>query len=137
MYLQSFLSHFGMVSKLLYAPSARNAVSKQRAVELQQHLVTDTASALNDRGARNAIEHLDERLDNWLASPDKGVLESVFESKADFEFINQSGWIIRRVFLIAEEIFITQETDGPKEMELAPIVSELQRLGSLCADKLN
>jgi len=136
MYLQSFLSHFGMVSKLLFAPSARNAVSKQRAVELQQHLGTDTASALNDRDARNAIEHLDERLDNWLAAQDKGVLESVFESKTDFEFLDQSRWIVRRVFLIAEEIFITQEADGPKEMELAPIASELQKLAGSCAEKL-
>lgn len=64
MFLQSFLSHFGMVSKLLFAPSAKKNVSKQRALELQKHLETDEKSPLNDRDARNAIEHLDERLDS-------------------------------------------------------------------------
>ena len=89
MYLQSFLSHFGMVSKLLFAPSAREKISKQRATELQQHLKTDTKSALNDRNARNSIEHLDERLDNWLSVIDKGILEAVFETRADFDFQSQ------------------------------------------------
>ncbi len=31
MFLQSFLSHFGMVLKLLYAPSSRQKISKDRA----------------------------------------------------------------------------------------------------------
>lgn len=137
MYLQSFLSHFGMVSKLLFAPSARENISKQRAIELQQHLETDTTSALNDRDARNAIEHLDERLDNWLSVSDKGILESVFETRAGFEYLDLSRWAIRRVFLVSEEVFIIQETGGPKEMKLSPILGELNRVSKVCREKLN
>lgn len=137
MYLQSFLSHFGMVSKLLFAPSARENISKQRAVELQHHLKTDTTSALNDRDARNAIEHLDERLDNWLSVADKGMLESVFEKRADFEYLDLSRWSIRRVFLVSEEVFIIQEAGGPKEMKLSPILDELNRVINVCREKLN
>lgn len=137
MYLQSFLSHFGMVSKLLFAPSARGSISKQRAIALQHHLDTDTTSALNGRDARNAIEHLDERLNNWLSVSDKGILESVFETRAELEYFSLSRWSIRRVYIISEQVFLTQEAEGPKEMELSPITSELNRVVELCHRKLN
>lgn len=137
MYLQSFLSHFGMVSKLLFAPSARSNISKQRAIEMQHHLETDTTSVLNDRDARNAIEHLDERLDNWLSVADKGILESVFETREEFNFLDLSRWAIRRVYLVSEEVFLTQETAGPEEMKLSPIIGELSRVITVCRKKLN
>jgi len=137
MYLQSFLSHFGMVSKLLYAPSSRQEVSKNRAIELREYLETNETSALNDRDARNAIEHLDERMDNWLSVEGKGFLESVFQNKAAYEYLDSDRWIVRRVFLVDEEIFITQEQDGPKEMSLAPIEQELYRIIEVCRDKLD
>ena len=135
MFLQSFLSHFGMVSKLLFAPSG-NARANGRAIELRQYLDTDDASALNDRHARNAIEHLDERMDNWLDAQDKGILEAVFESAVDFEFLSKDSWIVRRVFLLAESAFITEERDGPKQMPLQPLVKELGRLLSVCDKRL-
>lgn len=88
MYLQSFLSHFGMVSKLLFAPSARNPISRDRARALRDHLDINEASSLNDRNARNAIEHLDERMDNWLAQPDKGFLEMAFPNRKEYQYLD-------------------------------------------------
>jgi hypothetical protein len=137
MFLQSFLSHFGMVSKLLFAPSARKDASKQRALELQKHLETDEKSPLNDRDARNAIEHIDERLDNWLDAGDCGILECVFESRKDLEYLDPKRWMIRRVFIVSEQVLITQEASGRKETPLESIVSELYRLLDLCSKKLN
>jgi hypothetical protein len=137
MYLQSFLSHFGMVSKLLYAPSARQKISKDRAKELREYLETDNTSALNDRDARNAVEHLDERMDNWLSVEGKGFLESVFQNKEAYEYLDSERWLVRRVFLVDEAIFITQEQDGIKEMALGPIEEELYRIIKVCRDKLD
>jgi len=136
MFLQSFLSHFGMVSKLLYAPSSRQQISKDRARDLRTHLETDTNSALNDRDARNAVEHLDERMDNWLESEGKGILESVCENREEYDYLDKSRWVVRRVYLIDESVFITEERDGPKEMALEPIVNELRRLLDVCSGKL-
>jgi len=114
-FLQSFLSHFGMVSKLLYAPSARKQISRDRAEELRNYLETDENSSLNDRDARNAMEHLDERLDNWLSQEGKGVLECVFENKKGYDFLRKDRWVIRRVYLMEEQIFMTQDNKGPRE----------------------
>ena len=137
MFLQSFLSHFGMVSKLLYAPSSRRKISSDRARSLRTHLETDIHSALNDRNARNAVEHLDERMDNWLEASDKGILECVFEAKDKYDFLDKEKWIVRRVYLIEKAVFITEEDDGPREMPLQPIVDELWRLNNLCREKLD
>ena len=132
-----FLSHFGMVSKLLYAPSSRRKISSDRARSLRTHLETDIHSALNDRNARNAVEHLDERMDNWLEASDKGILECVFEAKDKYDFLDKEKWIVRRVYLIEKAVFITEEDDGPREMPLQPIVDELWRLNNLCREKLD
>ncbi len=134
-FLQSFLSHFGMVSKLLFAPSSNQRISKDRAKDLRKYLETDTSSALNDRDARNAVEHLDERMDNWLKTEGKGILESIYENREKYDYLDKQRWIIRRVYIIDESIFITEERDGPKEMPLEPIVQELRRLLGICSDK--
>ena len=136
MFLQSFLSHFGMVSKLLYAPSSRQQLSRDRARDLRNHLETDENSALNDRDARNAVEHLDERMDNWLEADGKGILESVYVNREEYDYLDKDRWVIRRVYLIDESIFITEERDGPKEMALEPIVNELRRLLNVCSTRL-
>ncbi|MBQ1782665.1 MAG: hypothetical protein II007_03340 [Gammaproteobacteria bacterium] len=137
MHLQSFLSHFGMVSKLLYAPSSRAQVSRERARILRDHLETDSSSALNDRDARNAVEHLDERMDNWLTQEGKGILESVFPNRRAYDYLSKERWVVRRVYLVEEDIFITQESDGPKEMALQPLAEELSRIISVSNQRLS
>lgn len=134
--LQSFLSHYGMVSKLLYAPSARKAISRERAQTLRGYLGVGEDSTMNDRDARNAIEHLDERLDNWLEQEDKGVPECVFENRADFACLSKDRWLVRRVYLIEEDVLVTEEADGQKEMPLAPVVDALRSLADQCRQTL-
>ncbi len=135
-YFQSFLSHFGMVSKLLFAPSG-NRRAKGRANEFSAHLKTCNTSALNNRDARNAVEHLDERMDNWLDAGHKGILESIFESEKDFAYLSLDRWVVRRVFILAESLFVTEEREGPKKMEIQPLIDELSRLNNLCNVKLS
>jgi hypothetical protein len=136
MYLQSFLSHFGMVSKLLYAPSGSKR-ARDRAKQLRKHLDTDETSALNDRDARNAVEHLDERMDNWLEASHKGILECVFDEEKDFAFLSLDNWIVRRVFILADNLFITEEKSGLKRMSIQPLIDELSRLNYDCSKKMD
>src|SRR5687768_723951 len=63
--LQGFLTHAGMVSKLLFPP-ASNKLAKERGEALCAHIGVTETSPLADRAGRNSIEHLDERMDNWL-----------------------------------------------------------------------
>jgi hypothetical protein len=136
MFMQSFLSHLGMVSKLLFAPSARTAESRARAAELRVCLGVTVDSALNDRDARNAVEHLDERLDYWLSQEDKGILESVFESRTEFAFLDPNRYVIRRVYLVEEDAFISQGPDGHREAPFGVLVEELSRVMQACQRQL-
>ena len=134
--LQSFLSHYGMVSKLLFAPSSKRDVSKKRAKELRAELGISDDSKLNDRDARNAVEHLDDRMDYWLEVEGKGILECVYETKADYAYLDPNRWMVRRVIIADAKVFISQDKDGRKEMELLPLVEALKELSTTCADKL-
>ena len=129
--LQAFLSHTGMVSKL-FSPPTGNALSKDRGKKLSQHLNVLSTSPLINRAARNAIEHLDERMDNWLQNGKTGFLECVFLNRAKFDFLDKSRWSIRRVLLLDEMVFITEGQSSQQEMALLPLRDELKQIVKEC-----
>jgi hypothetical protein len=59
-----------------------------------------------------------------------------FPNRKAYQYLNLTNWIIRRVYLIEEKIFITQEKEDPKEMELRPIITELERIIGVCEARL-
>lgn len=132
--LQSFLSHAGMVSKL-FAPPTKNSISKDRGKKLSKHLEISKTSPLLNRSARNAIEHLDERMDNWLKGNQSGFLECVFMDRQGLNYLDTSRWSVRRVLILDEMIFVTQGNSGRDETELIPIRDELQRVVSKCEER--
>lgn len=136
MHLQSFLAHFGMVSKYLFASGGANKRSVARAEELARHLEVDPSGALNDRQARNSIEHLDERLDAWLDRPDLGCLESVFENRAAYDYLDHSRWMVRRVYLREEDILITPSEKGNVETPLRPLADAIVGIIGACDARL-
>jgi hypothetical protein len=134
--LQGFLVHTGMVSKLL-SPPTKALVSRNRGETLRAHLNVPADSALLDRSARNAIEHLDERMDNWLKGGHSGFLECVFENRKAFEYLRKDRYCVRRVFLMEEMVFVTQgETDRDETM-LLPLHSELVRIVDECEKRFS
>jgi hypothetical protein len=133
--LQAFLSHAGMVSKL-FSPPTDYALSKARGERLSQHLNVTSLSPLMDRTARNAIEHLDERMDNWLKNGKSGFLECVFLDRAGFDFLDKSRWSVRRVLLLEEMVFITEGKNHQQEMALMPLRDELERIVRECESRL-
>jgi len=136
MYLQAFLVHFGMVSKLLFAPGSRLARATERATALRAHLEVANDSPLDNRDARNAMEHLDERIDHWLADPAKGLLESVFQDRSAFNYLDPKRWAIRRVYLVEEDVFISGGPDGAVEMPLSPLHESVAAVLGVCNTKL-
>lgn len=133
--LQGFLVHAGMVSKLL-SPPTKDAVSKKRGEALRRHLDVGDGSALLDRAARNAIEHLDERMDNWLRGGYTGFLECVFPDRAALDFL-RGNWCVRRVLLADEMVFVTQEASGRADTRLVPLRDELVRVLGECEKRMD
>lgn len=130
-WLQAFLSHTGMVSKL-FSPPTKDPVSKARGEKLSKHLNVTDESPLLDRAARNAIEHLDERMDNWLRGSKTGFLECVFPNRAGLDFLDKSRWSVRRVLLLDEMVFVTEGKIDREETALTPLRDELERVVGEC-----
>jgi hypothetical protein len=131
-YVQSALSHTAMISK--YMNPVRNyALSKARANVLKASLEVAETSPVLIRNARNNVEHLDEQIDLWIENGPERMLESVFVSRDNYEFLNRSegelrGWFIKRVYLIDEDTFISQGKNGLEEIDLAALMDEVRRI---------
>jgi hypothetical protein len=131
-YVQSALSHTAMISKYMN-PNSNSALSKARASVLKASLEVVEASPIFSRNARNNVEHLDERIDLWIETGPERMLESVFVSRENYEFLNRSqeelrGWFIKRVYLIDEDTFISQGKNGLEEIDLAALMNEVRRI---------
>ncbi|WP_044036475.1 hypothetical protein [Octadecabacter arcticus] len=131
-YVQSALSHTTMISKYMN-PNSNSALSKARASVLKASLEVVEASPIFSRNARNNVEHLDERIDLWIETGPERMLESVFVSRENYEFLNRSeeelrGWFIKRVYLIDEDTFISQGKNGLEEIDLAALMNEVRRI---------
>jgi hypothetical protein len=121
-----------MISKYMN-PNSNSALSKARASVLKASLEVVEASPIFSRNARNNVEHLDERIDLWIETGPERMLESVFVSRENYEFLNRSeeelrGWFIKRVYLIDEDTFISQGKNGLEEIDLAALMNEVRRI---------
>lgn len=129
--LQGFLTHAAMVSKFLHPPS-RDAVPQWRAKQLRDALGYGPESPFSNRDARNFLDHIDERLDLWAAPKEfKGLLEIVYETRRDSEYLSRDGYFWRRVLIIDPMTFCYEEADGKKEFELTPLYDSLKALVEL------
>jgi hypothetical protein len=64
--IQSFLGAIGNVSKLFWPDETGSA---QRGEQLRKRLSIREDHPFKSRDMRNALEHSDQRLDDWIASP--------------------------------------------------------------------
>lgn len=67
------LGHAAALSRFFF-PVDRKALARARAGQLRQIFAVGNGSALQDRELRNAIEHFDERLDDYLLEDIAGYL---------------------------------------------------------------
>lgn len=66
-YVQAFLAHAGNISKILW-PARVTPASQARATDLHLALQVPANLQLESRDIRNSLEHVDERIDSWLAA---------------------------------------------------------------------
>lgn len=136
--LQAALMHYGMVSKFLFPTHSAGQNGKLRAQALRAELCVTNDSALNNRDARNALEHFDERLDKCIQTPDAGILQLVVETRADIAIFMTERWVFRRVYIVAEDTMIMEgPSTGPRvELPMSDIFEELERLAGFAEDRL-
>lgn len=137
MTLQSALLSYGSVSRFLFPPR-NGATAQKRGEDLRLELGIADESPLRDRDARNAVEHFDERLDRCLEKPDAGIMQMVFEDRNSYDYLNPDRWIIRRAYIVDEDLFITEgKVVGSRvEMPLGEIFDELERVYMITDDLL-
>ena len=131
-FVQSALSHTAMISKYM-KPSNNSPLSTARADELKALLLVGEASPVFSRNARNNVEHLDERLDLWIEAGDQRMLECVFVSREEYDFLNrpearERRYFIKRVYLIDEDTFMSEGRNGLEEIDLAELMAEVRRI---------
>ena len=132
-HLQGFLNHSAMISKMLDSPG-KSSIAKARSSQLCATLQVDADSAVFDRNARNNVEHLDERLDNWLDHNSFNLLELVVDDRKGFEFVTlprslpNSTMFVRRLLILDEMVFVTQGRIGLEETRLSPLFDEICKI---------
>jgi hypothetical protein len=67
--LQAFLVASANISKLLWGSGGKQEAKRP---DLRDRLGVSDASVLRDPDLRNDFEHIDSRLDLWLADPNRG-----------------------------------------------------------------
>jgi hypothetical protein len=132
--LVSFLTHAAIVSKLL---DPIKEASFERGKELREHLHVPADSPLLPRAARDNLEHIDERIDNWVKRKESAALELVVDDREGFNFITSRKPAIRRVLINNEMVFISEDRNGAwVEVDLKPLYEAIQNLSAVCQDKL-
>ncbi len=124
------VSTFAMISKYL-SPISPRGIKKDRMDILREKLSIGSDSEVLPRAARDNVEHFDERIDNWIGSDANTILEIVFPDRKGYDFMSSSENSIKRVLLLEELVFISEERDCSKfELELQPLFEEVERIGS-------
>ena len=128
-HLASFLSHVGMISKLI-SPISKDVTANARGAALKTALTVPATSEVLPRNARDNTEHFDERIDNWVSANATDIMEIVLPDRGGYDYLRGDEKRIRRVLLNQELIFISENRDGSKfELELKPLVQEVARIG--------
>lgn len=128
-HLSSFLSHVGMISKLV-SPISKDASANTRGNALKAALGVSATSEVLPRSARDNTEHFDERIDNWVSANASDIMEIVLPDRDGYNFMRGDEKRVRRVLLKQEYVFMSENRDGSKfELELKPLVQEVARIG--------
>lgn len=136
-HLASFLSHVGMISKLV-SPISRDAAANARGAALKSELNVAATSEVLPRNARDNTEHFDERIDNWVSANATDIMEVVLLDRGGYIYLRGDEKRVRRVLLKHELVFISENRDGSKfELELKPLVKEVARIGDEATKWIN
>ena len=72
--LQAALIYSSAISRYFWPSRTKNGLAKERGKQLRLALGVAAESPLSNRSLRNALEHFDERLDDYLVKLDAGYI---------------------------------------------------------------
>ena len=130
--LQTGLANAAIVSSYVFSDKS-SAI--KRAQYLQRILMLKEDSPLKNKAARNYLTHIDEKFDYCInnSSQFKGIIETVTNTRSEFDKINKSDYFIRRAIIKDEMIFVYQVGSLKKEFRLLPIIDELNFVYKGCS----
>jgi hypothetical protein len=125
-HLQDALGYCAALSRYFWPPTSAGALGKYRGEQIKQVYGINDESPLANRNLRNALEHFDERLDDWLKKGPVGpiVASAVFgdhsEIEEDFGHIFKMIDAEKSVFVVLGQKF----EFGPLSQEVARLMVE-------------
>jgi hypothetical protein len=129
-HLTSFLSHAAMISKYL-SPISKKTPAVERAKALRKILGVSDSSVVLSRDSRDNVEHFDERIDNWIGTGNRNILELVLPDRAGYTFLRVDKKRVKRVLILDELVFISEKKDATKfELPLYPLHQEVIRIAA-------
>jgi hypothetical protein len=118
-----------MISKYLAPVGKLDKTKEDRKSSLRSALEVEPDSEVLPRRARDNVEHFDERIDNWVRQGSGNIIEIVLDTKTELEHFQRGGARIKRVLLLQEVVFLSEDGDGKAfELALKPVLAEIQRI---------
>ena len=134
--LTSFLSNAAMISKYV-DPIGNGEITQRRREALREILTINNDSDILPRSARDNIEHFDERIDNWVGSDPNTIIELVFDTREEYEYMQGRRTRVKRAFIVENGVFLSEDRRGNIfELVVAPIYVEIRRICSLAEEWL-
>lgn len=119
------LGHTAALSRFFF-PADKRPLARARAANLRKRFAVGNASPLIDRELRNALEHFDERLDDYLLGDLAGYIFPV-PLVDDAELVDEPSGHIFRLVDPVKEIFVLL---GEKH-DFGAVRLEVQRIAEL------
>lgn len=119
------LGHTAALSRFFF-PTDKRSLARARAAKLRKQFAVGNASPLIDRELRNALEHFDERLDEYLL---RDIVGYIFPGPLtdDAELADEPGGHIFRLVDPTKEIFVLLG----KKHNFGAVRLEVQRVAEL------
>lgn len=116
--VQNIILQAGNISKYFF-PISKKKICVERGAELRKRFNISDDNILRDKSIRNAIEHLDERIDKYFELSRAGYF---FPSYVGYEVLDDHnlGTFFRAYFLDTHKLTILEE-----EYFLEPIINEI------------
>lgn len=127
--VQFLLGSAGMVSKLLFVTKGASPVTRDRARAVRDVLGIEDVPVLSQREVRNSFEHVDERMDDFLAAGNTYLVDKIWGNFTS-DVNGEPAKIIRHVDPDADAVRVVSKDLEMVQIsisELAEALSEVKR----------